>query len=514
MTPTSATAQAQLPKSQYHHFIPRFILRNFVHPPNQPIAPSKRSGKAAKHKKKFSRNYNEPMVYAVDLSKSEAEIIESPVSRILGITDMYRDFANASNQHYLEEELSKLESRAGSIVSNIRKQFEEGKTEVWMTRSDRNTLRKFLFIMKYRGSSMHVRFYHQNAEAYSSNDKERLLRYMDERRFKKPVDVWFDNIKGILELKMDAEGNWMDKLRERIYPDDANWCIMHMQMMYLALCTPVNEDDEFLLTENAYSIHEGPVSSRIDPNTGELAMTAYTEYHKFAVISPKLIMVLRSFLLPIPEEDMDEEIKEWRETMHKLNAVQHNFPEDAKSVLADLPVTKPLNSYSRIVDGRWRLLDGEDGVPRADHKFCFRFFPLITKHVNAINAIMLKESYNISIIVFKSHGALRSATEHYLSILAVHGFKIWSEVSYDPRIRFLQKLEQMVKQIGSNATAVYKTEKKAPTHENRDEILARMLEEDLPKEPTEFMQLHIKLGEQTIIQKKHSGLQNIYRGES
>jgi hypothetical protein len=95
------------------------------------------------------------MIYAVDISKPTAEIIETSVSRTFGMTDMYRDFSNASNQNYLEEELSKLESRAAGTVSIIRKHFEEGKSEVWITRPDRNTLRKFLFIMKYRSSSMH-----------------------------------------------------------------------------------------------------------------------------------------------------------------------------------------------------------------------------------------------------------------------------------------------------------------------------------------------------------------------
>lgn len=498
MAATSSASQTQNPKSQYHHFIPRFILRNFVHPPNPSKAFLKQSPKTTKHWKKGGRNYNEPMIYAVDLSKPTAEIVERPVSRTFGMTDMYRDFANSSNQHYLEEELSKLESRAAETVSRIRKHFEEGKTEVWITRPDRNTLRKFLFIMKYRSSRMHKRFFYQNAQGYSSDDKERLLRYMNEKGFKKPVDVWFDNIKGMLELKMDAKGDWMRYLLERIYPDDAKWFIAHTQMMYLALCTPANKDHEFLLTENAYGIYEGPSSSMIDPKTGALTMECYTEYHKFAVISPKLIMVLRSFLLPVPEEDLSEGIKEWRETMYKLNASQHNYPYAKDSVLADLPITKPRNSYSKIVDGRVVLLNGEDGSHRADHKFCFRFFPLMTEHVNKINAIMLEESYLISNIVFKSHAGLRIALEYYLTMPANRGLKLCGGGPDDLRLRLLKKLEQLVKQMGSDVTAVYRT----GTQENREEheeILARILEENLPKEPTEFMQLYIKLGEFILI---------------
>jgi hypothetical protein len=50
--------------------------------------------------------------------------METEVGRTFGITDMYRDFADATNQHYLEEQLSKLESRAGDVISKIRKAFE------------------------------------------------------------------------------------------------------------------------------------------------------------------------------------------------------------------------------------------------------------------------------------------------------------------------------------------------------------------------------------------------------
>ena len=77
----------------------------------------------------------------------------------MGLTDMYRDFAHATNQHYLEQQLSKLESRAGQIISKIKKAFEANENEVWITRPERDDLRKFLFIMKYRGSMAHKRFY-------------------------------------------------------------------------------------------------------------------------------------------------------------------------------------------------------------------------------------------------------------------------------------------------------------------------------------------------------------------
>lgn len=444
------------------------------------------------------------MLYTLDLSKPKAAITETAVGRTFGLTDMYRDFADATNQHYLEEQLSKLESRAAGIISKIRKAFEAGNKDIWLIRTERDILRKFLFIMKYRGSGMHKRFYHEGAEGYSADDRERLLLYMQERGFNKPVDVWFDNIKGILELKMDPNGHWMRDLRERIYPDDAMWFISHTQMMYLAFCSSSIADDEFLLTENAYSIHEGPNSYQINPDTGEHTPTAYTEYHVFAVISPKLIMVLRSFLLPVPEEDNNEEIGKWRKTMYQLNIDQHNYPVLSGSVLADLPIAKPRNSYSKVVDGRLVLLDGEDGILRADQKFCFRFFPLETDHINKINTIILEESTRISAIVFKSYSGARKTFEHYLSLPAESGFKYVPNVPNvedDPRIVFFKKLEEAVKEMGSSVTATYQPRGTGFMEERENEAWGELFEKNLPKEPSEFMKLYMNLGEQVIVRK-------------
>ena len=265
------------------------------------------------------------------------------------------------------------------------------------------------------------------------------------------------------------------------------------QMMYLAFCTPSAKDDEFLLTENAYSIHEGPNSLLIHPDTGESIMGCYTEFHVFSVISPKLIMVLRSFLLPIPEEDSNEEIKRWRETMLQRNIIQHVNPLRARSVLEDLPVTKARNSYTRLVDGRVVLLDGENGSPRSDHKYCFRFFPISTEHVNKINCIMLEQSHTGATIVFKSRLATRKTLDYYLS-MPCDGFKMVGNAPNDPKLVCLKKLEQAVKQLGSDTTAVYQMQPSKIRDGDEFETLDQILAKDLPEEATEFVKLYAKLG--------------------
>lgn len=335
------------------------------------------------------------------------------MAKTFGMIDMYRDVSASTKQHHIEEQLSVLESRAGEVISTIRKAFEAEKTEVWITRTQRDILRKFLFIMKYRSSGFHSRYCHDDADDYDSDDREKMLKHMKERGIKKPIDVWFDNIKGILDLKMDCGLEWMEKLSKRIYPDDAEWFINNVQQFYMALVTPTNPDDEFLLTQNAYSIHEGAETEKFNPVTGKMECSAYTEFHLFAPIAPRLLIVLRTFLLPVPEEDFNETIREWREAAYKVSMEPHLHPEAAGLFLRDLPIRKALNSYSKIVDGRYVLLNA--GPIGASDRFGFRFFPLSGEYVNKINGIMLEESHRIDLIVSNNKATTYKTLQHYLA---------------------------------------------------------------------------------------------------
>lgn len=210
------------------------------------------------------------------------------------------------------------------------------------------------------------------------------------------------------------------------------------------------------------------------------------------------MMVLRSFILPVLEEDSDEEVKHWRETMYQLNVNQHVVPQKASSVLEDLPVTKARNSYTKLVDGRIRLLDGENGSYRSDHKFCFRFFPITSEHVNKINGIMLAECYNTSKIVFKSKLWVRKALEYYLCMPckqnSVHSFKVFEDVVDGPKLGWLKKLEQAAGQLGSDTKAVYQLFPSKKSEEDIFEVLGQMLSKNPPKELSHNMRLYMKLG--------------------
>jgi hypothetical protein len=113
--------------------------------------------------------------------------------------------------------------------------------------------RKSLFLLKYRGSTFHRRYYHDNAECYEADDWELLREYISEKGFKQPTEGWFDNLKTILELGMDPEGEWIKDLPKRMFSDNATWFITHAQRIYMAICTPSSLSDEFILKIDAWS---------------------------------------------------------------------------------------------------------------------------------------------------------------------------------------------------------------------------------------------------------------------
>ena len=183
---------------------------------------------------------------------------------------MYRDFEAAANQHDLERRLSALESGAAQIIADIRKCYEGGKQEIWLTRARKDILRKFLFVMKYRGSRFHRRYRHLKVNDYTENDKDRLEAYMLDKGYSRPIDVWFDNMKALLVVQIDAEDRWMRFLSENMYPDDALWAISNIRMFNMAICAPSNAQDEFLLTQKPILFLKGPIQWSSTPGMERL----------------------------------------------------------------------------------------------------------------------------------------------------------------------------------------------------------------------------------------------------
>ncbi len=441
-------------ESRYHHFIPQFILRNFAHPYY--------NGKASRKKRRPNNGIylGDKVVNAIDLSKPVIELVEMKVARTFGVSNLYVDVEHPENEQHIEEMFSKLENSAAQVISKIRIKFESGAAEVALKRSERDTIRKFLYLMEYRKPAAREWFSGESADAYKGADKEEFIEYMRKRGFRKPIEVWLDNIKAILEVRMSIDTQWEEELNERLYKRHAFDFITHTKAFYLSFCTPSNAEDEFVMTENGYGIHEGPVNIFTNPTTGD-ARGVFTQFHLFAHISPRLTIVLRSFMLPLPEEDVNLKIKAERAFSLMLCEMQHQ--SNLVSFLADLPLAKPRNSYTSVINGRLVSL-AADGIPVLSQSdvFYFRFFRLSVVHVSKINIVLLEEAYPTSFIVFNNKLAVRRAIEQYLCFEDKDfGFKSMTKTQDDPRLVYLQKLVGAVEKLGGVAVMKYISIEKA-----------------------------------------------------
>ncbi|KAI5782678.1 hypothetical protein EDC01DRAFT_222222 [Geopyxis carbonaria] len=418
----SASASTSTVKSQYHHFIPRFILRNFVDPNAPPPAPPGstsspaaedaapatprgKRGKTGKGGKK-QRRPAKPKSTSSDrdgtlniVHLKTMTLDHAPLSKTFGGVDLYRDDATPDlEQMAIEKALGVLESKAGRIIGKIRADFEAGKKSTAMPRADRDLLRKFAFIMMYRSKKFGGRFAGASAAAYVADDRASMLDYMAAHNITRPRDVWFAAIRGFINLEMDAEQKWFQRIFELdIYQPDALWFFKNIQMSYMALVTPADAADEFLLSENAYGVFEGPNQP-----------TAWTDFHVFAPIAPRLLIVMRSNMLPsgIAEEDPA------RHALFTDNAALFPDPSTAVSCLHDMPIAIARNNYSRVVNGRSYMLPTRMGPDK--HVFTFSFFPIGTAHTQKINTIFLEEAVRTETLVFRGRDALRRALEAYL----------------------------------------------------------------------------------------------------
>lgn len=116
-----------LPTTQYQHFVPQFLLRNFSHP-YEPAG----SGKRRKRKDKNGLYPGENVVHTLDFTADPPVICEKAVKRILGQMNMYEDAAairtnpQTSNQEQrVEEMLPKLEMQASKVFRKITKVYED-----------------------------------------------------------------------------------------------------------------------------------------------------------------------------------------------------------------------------------------------------------------------------------------------------------------------------------------------------------------------------------------------------
>lgn len=432
--------QKMEPRHEKHHFIPRFILRRFAPKDQPPAGPLIAYSDDSRWRKKSIGKRRDFLVNKVDLERSI--LTQRPVSTEFALVDMYRDPGFDQNPYHLEEKLAKLESQASDIIHRAYSQFSRGLV-LELKRSELDNLRKFLFLMKYRNSGMFDRYDHDNIDDYQADDRMRMLDYMRSRNFEKPREVWFDNLRQLLDLKMDPAKIWTKTLKTRMYLDDATMMELHLTGSFIAFCEPLSSGDEFLLTQNAFCIFEGPSTGTFNPLTQKMECNVYTEYHNFAPLSPRLMIVLRSHLLDSEGQESDI-LRNWRDQVGSAVRSRHLYPDKAGSILQDLPIRICQTVYVQSRVNSSALFDVND-------RFRFQCFKISSSHMKIINNLLLEEAKMTTSIVYHSHNSLKTSIESYLRD-GTSGMKNLLSDIFNERRVYLTTLEKIVRDLGGSTT--------------------------------------------------------------
>ncbi|RFU78798.1 hypothetical protein TARUN_3365 [Trichoderma arundinaceum] len=390
-------------KQEFQHFIPQFLLRNFAHPYVCPKAPGPRK-KCKKHRHEKNKYPGDPVLNCLDMSSQDFSMQEAPVSRICGENDMYMVAdSSASNRRRLETKFSNLELKASQLYRRIIGAFESQQPRVCMTRAEKDLLRKFFFLLRFRGGQFYRVFHNSDSiDGYDDNNKELLRGYMERKGFVRPIDVWYESLEAIIDVEMDAKREWEKHLVTKIFFSHAEFFIDCFGATYMTICTPKNRNLEFILSENSYNAREGPVKRFQDVETGEYT-SSFAPCHEFSVISPRLMVIIRSQHLPEPTDDSipDEDVRMHREIMRQ------SYLGSGKSILEDLPVHKAACDYRRMSINE-RVYDKDD-------TFYFNIFKISDEHVRIVNGLLLDLAFPSKRIIFNRTDAFLDLLEWFLT---------------------------------------------------------------------------------------------------
>ncbi|CAG8518434.1 14504_t:CDS:1 [Acaulospora morrowiae] len=394
---------------QYHHYIPRFLLRNFAIDKYERvfegnIKQQQRKGRRKnKGLKKESRRKAE-ILQTYDRKKEQ--LGTSLIGETYGYRDMYKDFNNNDVMH-VEEKLSKLECRASKTIKDILEASQE-QNQVVLLRKDLEDLRKFIFIMNYRNGHRWRQFTGAN---FDPSTRSMVKDFMQQQNLKRPEEVWLQNIREILDTPHHEVKDNM-----KIFKVDRDDYKQRM-IEYFLVIWQAGENDEFIVTSNGFGIFEGVTGTIFGSPFG-------FAYHSFYVISPKLVLVLcpSFFRKEVGQTEILYKMFNGQRSIFenvphpaaipkhvgRVNASRSGSNDEPKFDITNL--TDPFDLKSHLFDAALKA----NGIKRhMNDEFTFSFVKIDSATVHLVNAILLNEVGPDLVLTFVSHSYLYKTIVKY-----------------------------------------------------------------------------------------------------
>ncbi|KAL6816250.1 hypothetical protein V8C40DRAFT_85925 [Trichoderma camerunense] len=437
--PTEPSIAASKPSHQYQHFIPQFLLKNFAH---KYVAPdSHDTAKGQKRNAKTGMYSGEPAVNTLHLS-GDFYLEECAVRRTCGMEDMYEDTENLLKDHgHLEKKFAAMESKASLIYRKIVKTYKNGKDNICLTRKDNDFLRKFMFLLTLRSVQYHRKYNLDNVQDYDGDDKMWLQEFMETYGLTKPLDVWLQSLEIIIDVEIDPAGIWVELIKHSIYFPIADTFIDHMNKMYMTICTPEDHVDEFILTDNCCNVTEGKIAAyHIEAMMNHVDLAPC--FHRFAPISPKLMIVLRYNHLP---ESIDSENPV--ATVRQQTKNETGLGNGNESILENLPIRKAMITPMEEVNGHLVPRIGSSKKLCECDNFYFTIFKIPAQHVRVINGLLIDLAFHGSRIIFFRKKAFMNLIAWFLAEPCVVGKKL-TEKHGAQQLNYIRGLIQFMRREG------------------------------------------------------------------
>jgi len=220
-----------------------------------------------------------------------------PISRVYGVQNLYRDCRNTENMNVVEEKLAELERKAADVINELHKALPTNRFSV--TRRPLEDLRKFLFIMYYRLSVIKDTYFDEN-HPENTWTKLWIEKYKETRGFQSSAETWVHMLGYFLDnshsqlmehggIVLKYVSDDIRKFRTNQVPPDIEhfpaFAYLSNCGKYFACIWQAAVGEEFVLTNTGFGLWEG-------------LMMNEPSIHRIYVISPRIVIVLRSNELP------------------------------------------------------------------------------------------------------------------------------------------------------------------------------------------------------------------------
>ncbi|KAI5841959.1 hypothetical protein DFP73DRAFT_515875 [Morchella snyderi] len=420
------------PKSQYHHIIPRFILRKFVIEGQKKLNETSKS-KNPEPNKRWKSATPGPSDHINCYHVSSGTFSISSIDTSYGVTDLYINIKNSDNVYEVEKKLSALESHAAQSISLLLKTVESRPPGdlpsvepqyFKIKRKYLNYLRKFMFIMHFRNDGPSAQHFNEH---YPDNSiGAAWIRAFRKKHNLEPLEMWLHVLKQFLDTPHMDLVDQGEKAIEQLGPGGMGQLLRGIDpdvqgVEMIAYCSEANnyflavweaaDGEEFIISNNSFGVWDsGHVGS------------GFCKLHQFYVISPRIAIVLcrnwlRPDIPPVPEFEL----------MYR-NSMFWGAPHRSPRVTKDGQIVGHMPSVAESYE--------EDNMN-------YEIVKLSTEFTHLVNAVIMGNiRINTGTITFRTPAAMLRTLDAYSK-----------NMNHDNHHLYQPLVEQLLRMTGVNSSA-------------------------------------------------------------